>query len=268
MDTKDIKRKFKEVFRIGSEPDFLILGAQKAGTTSLFQYLSLYGENFCPPLKKEIQYFTNNFDCSIHYYRSFFPCKIGRDCKTGEASPTYLYYEKVPERLKSCQFSKMKFVVILRDPVDRAYSHYCFLNYTDKAHGYDPLNFYDAVIAEKKRIDIEKPEFTTNKQIYSYKTRGLYYQQLVNWFRFFDRSDFYILELKDFEKNIYSHLKQLFNFLGIRPVRSLENVKFRHFNKNVYPEMPKNAEEYLIEYFKEPNEKLFDLLGCRYDWKC
>ena len=259
------KRKVKEFLNIGSKPDFLILGVQKSGTTSLFKYLEMYGENFKAPVKKEIQFFTENYYRGYKWYYSHFPL-LKRGEITGEASPTYLFYKNTPKYLKSSNIENPKFIVILRDPVDRAYSHYNF-NFTDRNNAIESYSFIDALKNEESRVDIDSEVFTYENKHYSYKSRGLYYKQLQNWFQYFEQDRFLVLELSEFEKNTKEQLKNVFDFLGIQPNSNFETANFEKFNSSTYNKMPEETENYLVNYFREENKKLFKLLGVCYDWK-
>ncbi len=82
-------------------PNYLIIGAQKAGTSSLFYYLSMHPQ-IKNSYKKEIHYFDKNYHNSINWYKQFFPLKffINNTTKIGEATPNYLYHPHVPKRIK------------------------------------------------------------------------------------------------------------------------------------------------------------------------
>jgi hypothetical protein len=249
----------------GSRPDFLILGAQKAGTTSLFRYIVDYSENFAPPLRKEIQYFTENYEKSPAWYCAHFPL-WKRDKKTGEASPTYFFYHKCAERIHE-SIPNARFVVLLRNPVDRAYSHYNFLNLTERTAGFDPLSFDQAVREEENRLPLPRDtEFTFEYKKYSYKARGRYYEQLSRWLEYFPLDQFLIIETEELSGNPRGTLEKIFGFLGLRFNRSIESAAFRRYNENKYEGMSQETRKYLEEYFRPFNEKLFSLIGRRFDW--
>ena len=116
-----------------SLPDFVIIGAMKSGTTSLYDFLIKHPA-IAPAAKKEVMYFSTWYKYKLGklWYRSNFPTNLSRSAfykKTtqrllsGEASPPYLFYPMVPGRMKGV-LPDVKLIVILRNPVDRAYSHY------------------------------------------------------------------------------------------------------------------------------------------------
>lgn len=109
----------------GTNPNFLIIGAQKSGTTSLFNYINENANNFIPPKSKELYFFSERYSKGMPWYRAHFPFKIKESYLTGEATPDYLYYHKSAKRVYE-NYPNIKFIILLRNPVDRAYSQYNF----------------------------------------------------------------------------------------------------------------------------------------------
>ncbi len=247
----------------GSTPDFIIIGAQKSGTTSLFNYINLYSTNFKKPIKKEIEFFTQNQHYSTDFYRAHFPLNKSARYKTGEASPSYLFFPNTAQRIK--KFSpNIKLVVILRDPVERAYSHFKFS--MRKVPEKERINF-DRALKLEDEIKLDADPLATPSKRFSYKARGLYAEQLQNWLEHFPKENFFFIETKELEYEPDILLTKLFNFLGL--VKK-EDINFEHltkYNKNLYKPMATETENYLSNYFKKPNEKLFKLLGKNFPWK-
>ncbi len=157
-------------------------------------------------------------------------------------------------------------MVILRDPVDRAYSHYNFSN--RKIPASKQIDFYTALTRENEdRILADVDMLSPESKRFSYKTRGLYAKQLTVWFELFPRENFFIIETGKLKSQPEHVLKQLFDFLGLSKKDSIEFNQFAHHNKNTYPEMTHEEHEYLTGYFKDPNQTLFTLLGKSYPWK-
>ena len=135
-------------------PDFLIIGTQRGGTTSLYNYL-LARPQIAAATRKEVHFFDNNFHRGIPWYRAHFPSLIQGDMAetirgqrfiTGEASPYYLFHPHAPARA-ALVVPKAKLIVLLRNPVDRAYSHYCRM----VKKGRETLSFEDALAQEEIR---------------------------------------------------------------------------------------------------------------------
>jgi len=125
-------------------PDFLIIGFPKCGTTSLYEYL-LQHPDIHPPIGKEIDYFDRLYSRGRNWYKVRFPTVfkkniftkvLGRDFLTGEATPRYMIHPHALNRIKKI-LPKAKFIILLRNPIDRAFSHYN-MNFRN---GYENLSF-------------------------------------------------------------------------------------------------------------------------------
>ena len=256
-----IKRKFKEILGIGSKPDFLIIGAQKSGTTSLFNYLIDYGKNFTPPLQKELYFFTEHFHKGFNSYEANFPVfkKV-----TGEATPDYLFYHGAPKKIYEYN-PNIKLVVILRNPTERAFSQYCHQNYTWKTKASDPLSFSVAIREEEKRFHIdEKSKYFYEYKYYSYKKRGIYIEQIKNWLKFFDKDKIHFIVLDELEQNFKQEIVNLMTFLNIE--RNNKEISNKIYNPSPKSEMKEEDKAYLNSFFKSYNQELFDFLGKENIW--
>ena len=257
-------------------PGFVIIGSQKCGTTSLYDFIVRH-----PAIKeaktKEIQYFAFNNEWSkfklgpdypvakqekfgVNWYKSNFPTKFeawvhyhktNQKMLTGEATTMYLHHPGVPDKVKSL-LPKVKLIVILRNPTDRAYSAYNFY----KWYYLDNRKFEDAI-----KQDLEGHE---TRYIRTYLATGHYAQHLERWFKHFDRNQFLILTNEELRKNLQGTLDRVWEFLGVTPYsfeRQPENL-----NVGNYKPMSKKMREFLIEYYRPHNERLTRLLGLCFDW--
>lgn len=249
----------------GCGPDFMIIGAQKAGTTSLYKYISDLGDNFVAPQQKELYFFTENYSKGLAYYKAKFPLFRKPGDLTGEATPDYLLYPNAPSRIKK-HFPDVRIVVILRDPALRAYSQYQFQNGTDRTHAYDPLSFNDAVSCEPERYTAEDiDQFNENFKYYSYMARGRYADQLTRWFKLFPRNRIWIMELNELRQNPEKEINGLFKFLGLRR-KQRGGYQFQAANKGPGKKSEPATEQNLRQVFDMENRKLFRLLGKRFNW--
>lgn len=256
-------RKLKETLNLGSYPDFFIIGAQKSGTTSLYKYLTESSTDIIRASSKEVNFFSENYYRGERFYKSNFPIFKGKKI-TGEASPDYLLYHKSPAQVYK-QNPSAKIVVVLRDPVYRAFSQYAHQNYTWKTKAADPMLFSDAIRAEEERFKVEDlSKFYYEYKYYSYKLRGLYYKQLCNWLEFFPLNQMHILFLDDLEKNPEKVTAETLSFLGARD--NVKKVEYSVRNKSPEIKIKKKDEEYLREFFKEDADSLFKLLEIRPRW--
>ena len=167
-------------------PHFLIIGAQKCGTTSLYNYLIQHPQVCAASQKNFI--FDIYFQKGLNWYYNQFPLiKLNKLIITGEASPYYLFHPHAPKRIAKT-LPNVKLIVLLRNPVDRAYSHY----YHQVKMKTESLSFRQAIEEENKRLQPELIKMLENEnyhslpyQYYSYLARGRYIEQLQNWMNFF-----------------------------------------------------------------------------------
>lgn len=254
-------------------PDFLIIGVKKGGTTSLYRNLVTH-PRIEPCLTKEVDYFNRYFKKGTNWYRSHFPlilfkkysAKVGKEFITGEATPTYIYHPHVPKRIKKI-LPNVKLIVILRNPVDRAFSHYNMA----VLHKNENLRFEEAIENEHKRIEgeferMENDEdyFSFNFQTYSYLQSGMYADQLKLWYESFSKEQILVLKSEDFKKNPQMIFDQVFDFLNLSNWKIKKYKKFSQSSRN--KKMNSDTRKKLIEYFKPHNEKLYRLLGKDFDW--
>jgi len=249
-------------------PDFLILGAQKAGTTSLHAYLSEHPQ-VAPGLVKEIHFFDYNFQRGVGWYRAHFPTIAerwqGKFRVTGEGSPYYLFHPRAPARAAQV-VPHAKLLVLLRNPVDRAYSHY----YHQVRLGLEAVTFDAALEQEPARLVGEFEQLLTddeyysfNYQNYSYLARGMYADQLERWLRYFPRKQFLILQSERFYADPARALRQVTEFLGL-PEWSPAGFEIK--NDGSYPPLDPARRAELVEFFAPHNARLFELLNETFDW--
>ncbi len=205
-------------------PDFLVIGTQRGGTTSLYHYLE---ELPCivPATTKEIHFFDRRFDKGLAWYRGHFPTRIARQYEqrfrkrafvTGEASPSYLFHPHVPRRIAKA-LPHVKLIVLLRNPVDRAYSQY----YHAVELGLETLPFEAAIKDEEERTARERAKIMQDEHYESYAfkhlsylSRGIYVDQLQTWMSLFPREQFLILKSEEFYADPGSSVKQVLDLSG------------------------------------------------------
>lgn len=197
-------------------PSFVIVGTQRGGTTSLHQDLSKHPK-ILEPIGKELQFFSCHYGRGERYYRSHFPFLRPGE-QTFESSPYYLFHPMVPGRA-AAMLPNAKFVVLLRDPVLRAYSHYCH----SRALGVEKLSFAQALAAEPSRLEeakmlgLESRRGRSLHRNFSYVSRGLYTPQLQRWLTAVPRSRLTIIKSEDLYANPTHIYTQLIEYLGLPP---------------------------------------------------
>src|SRR5881275_2570243 len=194
--------------------DFLVLGAQKSGTTALNYYLRRH-PRIALPVKKELHFFDNDelfAGGNVSYeplYEMFRPARPGSIA--GENTPIYLYWRPALPRIRDYN-PAMKFIVILRNPIERAFSQWNM----QRTRGIEPFDFMEAVREEPRRITESAP-----KQLrkFSYLDRGRYAEQLERAFRLFPRERFLVFKYETFRARQREMVDEAFRFLNLTPVR-------------------------------------------------
>ena len=214
-----------------SLPNYMFLGAAKSATTTYYDILKNHNEVFVPKFKEPHFFnFDNNFSKGIDWYSQTYFGNVSREKAIIDFTPTYLYSNLCAERIFNCLGPKMKFVVILRDPVDRAYSHY---NHSVR-DGHEEKSFIDAINLEAKRIDkFKKNNDFLSELRYSYISQGMYFNMLNSYLKYYSINDFLIINFdEEVIKNINKTKTKLSDFLNI----DLTDLDFNvHSNKSGKP---------------------------------
>ncbi|MDH3312849.1 MAG: sulfotransferase domain-containing protein [Nitrosopumilus sp.] len=246
---------------MNSLPDFIIIGAQRCGTTSLYNYL-IEHPKIKPASQKELHFFDINFSKGIEWYKSQFEDNY----ITTEASPYYLFHPHCPQRIFDI-LPYVKIIILFRNPIDRAYSHY----WHEIRLGAETLSFEKAIEEEPSRLKGEVDKimndekyYSYNHQHFSYLSRGKYFEQVKNWYNFFKKSQILILNSEEFYSNPQKTMNLVYDFLDIPKSNS---KKFKVFNEGHNPIMKKDTRKYLSDYFREYNEQLYDYIERKFVWK-
>jgi hypothetical protein len=259
-------------------PDFVIIGTKRGGTTSLWNWL-LRHPSVLPmwPSTQQLKsphYFYWHYANGPSWYRGFFPTQATRATASmrrhgpvvsGEASPYYLFDPRVPARVAS-HMPEVKIIVLLRDPVERAYSH--FRERTNA--GVETETFERALELEESRLAGE-PErmqadpfyYSRPHDWYSYRSRGVYVPQLEAWKHVTAPEQMLIVRSEDMYDRPAQTYREVTDFLGVRPYE-LSHPK-RH-NYHPAQDMPPAVRAELTQYFAPHNQQLYDLVGRDMGW--
>lgn len=254
-------------------PDFLVIGAQKAGTTALYAYLRWH-PGITGPAWKEVSFFDRHYGRGAAWYRGNFPLTlwtIRSRRKTavgpivGEASPSYLFHPRAPERVAEL-LPAVRLIVLLRNPVDRALSHY----HHELALGRETLPFEEALEREDARTRGEVERMLADPGYFSqawwdftYRARGRYAEQLDRWLAVFGRERLLVLASEELADRPAETYARVLEFLGVPP-HSLD--AFPRIFERDYADMSPDTRQALSEYYAEPNRRLFELLGRDFRW--
>lgn len=242
--------------------NFLIIGAGKSGTTALYYYLCKHPK-FIPPLQKELDFFNSNLELGLDWYLAHFPPLPNEGgFLTGEATPWYFGQEGVAEKVFQL-FPNIKLILILRNPVSRAISHY-YMNLKTTEN----RSLETAINSELKILsNLENPlqvsgEYWETEQ--GYLWFGLYSYFLEKWMALFPREQLLILRSEDLCNETAKTMQQVYEFLEI-PDYPLPD--YPKYNSSSYPNVNHELRQKLSDFFRPHNQKLEDYLGMKFDWR-
>jgi hypothetical protein len=259
-------------------PDFLILGAMKAGTTSLYRYLAAHPDFARRRRKEEVHFFDKHQARGTAWYASFFPSRLdrwraalrGRRLVSGETSPYYLFHPAVPARVQAL-LPRARLFVLLRDPVARAWSHYRH----SVRKGREILGFAQALAREPERLRGEEERlladasrFSLAHRHFSYFTRGLYADQIERWVRCVGRERLLIFRSEDFFADPAAAVSRATDFLGLQGRDPASYVhEFTRHNPGDSEALDPAIEARLRDAYAPHNQRLAALLGPEFSWK-
>ncbi|MEG3877230.1 tetratricopeptide repeat protein [Microcoleus sp. herbarium7] len=238
-------------------PNFIIIGSQRCGTTSLYTYLAQHPQ-ILTPIKKEMDFFSWHFGRGIDWYLAHFPpIPEGEQFLTGEASPSYFDYREAPERLYSA-FPEVKLIVLLRNPVDRAISQ--FYRLSDLK--WEGRSLDRAISDEVARLN-RNPEYIIGEEPGNYLARGRYIEFIKNWLDFFPREQLLILQSEDLYAGAADTVEQVLEFLDLPEYQLSE---YQNANPGSYQAIGDSMRDWLRDYFRPYNQQLEEYLGIKFDW--
>lgn len=189
-------------------PDFLLIGAQKSGTTSLFHYLMEHPEVAVNPRRrKEMYFFNKDYEKGMSFYRRYFPLNYVEGL-VGEGSTVYLHTREVPERV-AASLPDIRLVAVLREPAARAVSHY--YHHVQRGREQRPIDeaFAPALMKRWRGGDLE------DGLSFRYLNNGYYVEHLRNWLKYFSREQLCIVQSEEMflePQRVYQHICR---FLGL-----------------------------------------------------
>ncbi|WP_285435783.1 sulfotransferase domain-containing protein [Pseudomonas sp. fls2-241-R2A-110] len=272
-----------------NRPDFLILGVQKSATTALFDVLDGL-EGFAGSSSKELHFFDNDFNYQKgnEWYLNFFNAKVG--AKKFEATPSYIYMREVPGRIYN-NFGSMKFIVMLRDPVKRCFSawnmfrsfngnrqtaDYIYDTFIKNTNAGSMEALRDLLYAEEfpsfeqcVNDDLTRRQQCSSNEEPSFVRRGFYYEQILRFLEFYSLEDFLFLEQEEFGRDVAGSISRICDFLEIESDLD-SGIAQKISNKGDYEDVAVDTHSQvflkLYDLYREPNQKLFSLIGKEYPW--
>lgn len=245
-------------------PDFILVGAQKSATGFLRKFIAMHPQVVWAQ-NHEVHFFDKNFEKGTQWYQNQFFDRPTPDHIIGEKTPAYMALPFVPKRIFSL-YPKTKIIMILRNPVSRAYSHYQF----NVRRGLENLSFEEAIKAEPSRVTEGKQKTRKNfhyenhiSMRYSYLGLGIYDKQIQRWLDYFPREQILILKFDDLVQDPQKMMDEIFTFLGLPP---FENIPFENTKETHYEPMIPATRQKLIEFFRPYNQQLQKLLDQEFPW--
>lgn len=239
----------------GRLPDFLIIGAQKAGTTALYNHLCGHPD-VVPAMRKEVHFFDREYRRGLAWYCAHF---WRTERVTGEATPYYLFHPAAPVRAQE-MVPDTRLVVLLRNPIDRAVSHY---EHT-RSRGLEPLPIQTAFECEAARLasaTARSDDSPSAYRIYSYLARGIYADQLLRWFAHYPRERILVVRSEALWRNPKA-VASVYEFLGLMP----DARRFVTVNPGSYQTSATDVRCKLKVFYRPHNERLSTLLGEDWTW--
>jgi Sulfotransferase domain len=241
----------------GPLPDFVVIGTQKGGTSFFYRLLTEH------PLvrvaaAKELHFFDNKFAEGVGWYRRCFSegeRVDGHRTISGEASPSYLFDPQVPDRMARI-VPEARLIALLRNPVDRAYSHYQM----EVGRGKEARSFEEAT--EEEMISVEGQGNTVDVP-HAYLKRGLYAEQLERFSFFADRERLLVIKSEDLFTRRLEVLERVWRFLRLPP---FESTLAPPAGRATYEPMDSATRRRLEGFFAPHNERLYDLLNTNFGW--
>ncbi len=278
--TKDVARSISSVWgRSTSQgralPTLLVAGAQRCGTTSLFQALRQHPAMLPPRFHKGLHYFDVEYGRGLDWYRGNFATRAGLKRlarKTGadpvqfEVTPYYMFHPAAPERIAR-DLPGVRVVVMLRDPVERAYSAHAH----EFARGFDELSFAEALEAEDSRLKGETDRLRRDTGYISrahrhqaYVARGRYVEQLRELADRLGRENVHVIDSDRFFADPAEAVAGVLDFVGLPPA---PGMSFEVHNARPRPDLPAGTRDRLRQYFEPWDAQLADWLGWEPSWR-
>jgi hypothetical protein len=248
------------------EPSFIMVGAQRCGTTSLYRYLLSHPDVSPPVHHKGVYYFDLNYERGRNWYRAHFPRRSSTDQLTFEASGYYMFHPHAAARLAR-DLPGVKVVAMLRDPVERAYSAYQH----EFERGFETESFDRALELEESRVEPEltrmlmEPSYQSfSHRHHAYRGRGEYASQLQPFLDGLGRDNVHVIESEALFAHPEEEYARLLGFLGLRVVMP---AAFERHNARPRNSMSASTRAALSDHFAPHDLALARLLGRQVRWR-
>ena len=248
-----------------NKPNYICIGVQKGGTSSLIEYLNHHPEIFMA--SRELHFFDKK--CSRPYSNEEIMKYEGNFSKTnkpikGEKTPSYCYFRYAMDRIYNYD-KNMKIIILLREPISRAFSQYNML--LDSKSGRDLNSVSETEIMDTFAVSwqtLQQAHKTSGWDMKSLITRGYYDEILKYVLSKFPRQNVYIGISEEINENKLKYYNEIYEFLGASKLHKIDEYANTHIRTYKKP-IPKSLEKYLYNIYKPHNERLYKILGRRID---
>jgi len=231
----------------------MLIGAARCGTSSMFLNL-IQHPDILKPSYKEPHYFDNWLKCGEKWYTNHFPARRHGQL-TFDATPNYLFECSVPQLVSEFEQKhalNLRFIVMLRNPIDRTWSHYCHCKHRVRAH------HLEIRMSQNRR----QP----------FVAKSIYIDQINRWRKHFDQSRFLFIRSEDFFRDPRGVCKAVFRWLGVKEIvlsrpKYYDPWKPDQLKKTKYKSPPPELRERLAKFFEPHNQRLYEFMGFDFGWK-
>jgi hypothetical protein len=201
-------------------PNFICPGAARAATTTLYYLLIQHPKIFLPSIK-ETRFFSQDYEKGLVWYKQKYYANVKDETAVGDISPVYSIDERCSERIFSKLGKDVKFIFMLRNPVERAYSHYCML----RNHQFEELPFEKAITIDNQARIEKSLKYYNHQYGYQYLKESRYLLSIQRYLRYFARDRIKIIVFEEFIKDMEAQLAEILTFLEVQePYRFELNV--------------------------------------------
>lgn len=243
-------------------PTWMCIGTVKGGTTSLYQLLREHPQLWIPQTKETHFFSSVNYQKGLEFYFDSFFHDADLSKKIGELTPKYLIHRNVPNRIAQSLGTDLRFFSTVRNPIDRAWSHYCHSYEKFSEVPYrptEPLGFEEALSAETERL-AEPDEYSFTHHMWNaYRLTGRYVRHLKNWYRVFGQDRVHVILFDDLATPNRDWIDKLTDFLEID--RFPSDIQIPHVNSYSRLGMRPETRQRLVLEFRDDIDQLQDHIG-------
>jgi len=251
-------------------PEFIVIGAAKSGTTSLYHYLSQH-----PCITKsaydELGYFDDNFNMGLNWYRSLFPTKFTQQkietkykkSLTYDVTPGYFQNPSCIKRIYET-LPDVKLILVLRNPVDRTYSHYQASTQRGIKTKIPFQDLLDKDLQTYEQVRNDDNEYINSISTMTYIGPSIYAKLIKEWLKYFSLDQLLIFSAEELKENHREVFSRIHDFLNIND-EEIDTVT-KHNTGGDYTPLDSDLRQKLINFFKPHNEELFNIINQKFDW--